>query len=142
MVAVIGGSAAGLWLWTNRSDSGQTLAETQEWLAYSDEQIAAPQIQLADEHRDRSARFQAQREDFEARANARATAGLQLTRAVDQFKALQALPAAERQGHKAEIQSQQMSHAATVDQLHLRISELAAHVVELSKAVTEVQLVP
>ncbi len=140
--AVTAGSAAGVWLWGGMNASAQTLSETQDRLTNSGEQIADMQLQLADERRGHASKLEAQRADFEARASAFATAEAQLKRAADQFKALQAQLADERQDHKAEIRSQQVTHAATVDQLHAGISDLAAHIVELSKAVSDVQPVP
>lgn len=139
VAAVIAASAAGVWLWTGMTTSARTLVEAQDRLRAAGEQIVALQLQLADEHRDHIAELEAQKADFDSRANAFAAADVQLARAADQFKAMQALLVAERQSHKAEIQSQQISHAATVDRLHTGISELAANVVELSKAVTDVQ---
>lgn len=142
VAAAIAGSAAGVWLWADRTASAHTLTETQDRLTNSGEQIADLQAQLADERRDHASRIEAQKADFEARANTLATAEVQLTRAAEQFKALQAQLAVERENHKSELKSQQADHAATVDQLHAGISELAAHVVELSKALNELQPTP
>ncbi len=142
VIAVVAGSATGLWLWSGMTTSAQTLTETQDRLTNSGEQIAALQLQIANERRDHAAKLESQRAGFEARASALATAEVQLTRAAEQFNALQAQLATARQDHKAELQSQQVTHAATVDQLHAGISDLAAHVVELSKAVSAVQPAP
>lgn len=142
VLAVLAGSVGGVRLWADRVASAEMLTATQIQVADAGKQITSMQEQLTAERRDHTTRLESQRVEYAARIDGLATAGTQLTRAAEQLKGLQAQLAAERQDHKAQLKSQQVSHAATVDQLHAGISKLASHVVELSKAVADLQTAP
>lgn len=110
------------------SDTARLLAGLQAQVADDGKQIASLQEQLTAERQDHAAKLESQRTDYTARIDALTSAQTQLV--------------TERQDHKAQLKAQQASHAATVGRLHDSISQLSAHVVELSKAVAEVSPAP
>jgi hypothetical protein len=141
-LAAIAGAVGGVQLWTNRTasagmlsttqaqfaDTGRLLTGLQAQVADAGKQIASLQAQLTAERQDHTAKLESQQTDYAAR--------------IDTLTSTQAQLAVERQDHKAQLKAQQVSHAATVSRLHDSISQLSAHVVELSKAVAEVAPAP
>ena len=156
VLAALAGAAGGVRLWTDGAastemltttqaqvaDSGQLLTALQGQVADAGKQIASLQAQLTTERQDHAAKLESQRTEYAARIDALTSAETQLTRAAEQLRKLQGQFETERQDYRAQLKAQQVSHAATVGQLHDGISQLAGHVVELSKAVTEVELTP
>ncbi|MHC4117698.1 MAG: hypothetical protein ACYSWO_09345 [Planctomycetota bacterium] len=156
VVVALAGAAGGVRLWTDRAASAEILAETraqvadrrllltalQLQVADADKQIASLQEQLTAEGRDHAARIESQQAQYTAKIDELAKARNQLTVTTEQLKALQGQLAAERKNYDARLKSQKESHAATVAQLHASISKLSGHIVELSKAVADVQLAP
>lgn len=156
VLAVLTGAAGGVRLWTDRAASAEILEETkaqvadrrllltalQLQVADADKQIASLQEQLTAERREHKTRIESQQAQYTAKIDELAKARNQLTVTTEQLKALQGQLTTERKNYDARLRSQKESHAATVAQLHASISKLSGHVVELSKAVAEVQSAP
>lgn len=156
VLAVIAGAVGGVRLWTDRAastgmlttaraqfaDTGQLLTALQTQAADAGKQIASLQAQLTAERRDYTAKLESQRTEYAAKIDGLTSAQTQLARAAEQLRTLQTQLETDRQDYKAQLKAQQVSHAATVGQLHDGISQLVGHVVELSKAVAEVELTP
>lgn len=155
-LAVIAGAIGGARLWTERAasagmltttqtqfaDTGRLLTGLQAQNADAGKQIASLQAQLTTERQDHAAKLESQRTEYAAKIDGLASAQTQLTGAAEQLKTLQIQLATERQDYKAQLKAQQVSHAATVGKLHAGISQLANHVVELSKAVALMKPTP
>ncbi len=156
VLAVLAGAAGGVRLWTDRAASAEILTEAraqvadrrllltalQVQVADADKQMASLQEQFTAERNDHATKIESQQAQYTAKIDELAKAQTQLTAATEQLKALQAQLATERKDYDARLKSQKESHAATVAQLHAGISKLSSHIVELSKAVAEVQPAP
>lgn len=167
VLAVLAGIVGGLILWTDKATSIQILsaAETQfaetdreltalqGRIAAADKQIASLQQQLAAERRDYTTKLESEQAQLTTKIDGLTTAETQLAKTSKQLEALQARFAATnkeheaqltalRQDYEAQLKSQQVSHAATVDQLHTGIDKLSTHIVELTKALAELEQTP
>ncbi len=142
VAAVITGSAGGVWLWKDGVAKADALTAVRRQLTDAAEQINALQGQLATERRDYATQFASQQAGYVAKINVVTAAETQLATAAEQLNTLQDQLAIDRQDYITQLESQRASYAATVGQLQDGIAELAGHVVELSKAVAEVQLIP
>jgi len=142
VAAVITGSGGGVWLWKDRVAKANALTAVRRQLTDGAEQINALQGQLATERQDYATRLASQQAGYAAKINVLTAAETQLATAAEQFNTLQDQLAIDRQDYITQLDSQRASYAGTVEQLQDGIAELAGHVVELSKAVAEVQLIP